>query len=200
MSARGEKLTRKQEAAVAALLTQPTHALAAAAAGIAESTLTRWLHRPDFLIAYRAARREVVEHAVARLQQAGGQAVETLRASLAAERPADQIRAACAVINYALRGLEVADLVERVAELERVVAERREADREPCDLDREGVPPVNGAGPRDADAGGSPPPGPVGDAAAQPGPPVSDGGTDPGPLAKRRLLLDSDGPRPDPLF
>jgi hypothetical protein len=38
------KLTRKQEALIAALLTEPTHAAAAAKAGVSEATLHRWLH------------------------------------------------------------------------------------------------------------------------------------------------------------
>ena len=39
MSGHGEKLTRKQEAAIAALLLQPTITAAAAAVGIGEATL-----------------------------------------------------------------------------------------------------------------------------------------------------------------
>ena len=39
----GQKLTSKQEALIAALLTEPTYAVAAAKAGVAESTLYRWL-------------------------------------------------------------------------------------------------------------------------------------------------------------
>jgi hypothetical protein len=197
MNAGRSKLGRKQEAAVAALLSAPTHAAAAAAAGIGETTLQRWLQRPDFQAAYRAARRRVVEHAVAGVQQATGEAVQTLRNNLAAERPSDQIRAACAILDYALRGLEVADLVEQVAELERVVAERQEPSSDSRDLDHEGEPPVNGAGPGDAARPASPRP--PGDAAARPEPPVSDGGPDAGPLAKRRVWLGDDGPLPEPL-
>jgi hypothetical protein len=190
MSTRGSKLARKQQAAVAALLAEPTHA--AAAAGISLATLQRWLLTPAFQAAYRAARRQVVEHVVARLQQAGGQAVETLRANLAAERPGDQIRAACAVIDYALRGLEITDLVERVAELERVVAERQEQDRDGWHANGEGEPLVNGVGSGDADANrpaATPPPG---DAPTRPAPPVRPGSDNPGPVAGRYLRLDDD--------
>jgi len=38
------KLGRKQETVIAALLTEPTHAAAAAKAGVSEATLHRWLH------------------------------------------------------------------------------------------------------------------------------------------------------------
>ncbi len=41
MKGHGQKLTRKQEALIAALLTEPTHAAAAARAGVSEATLHR---------------------------------------------------------------------------------------------------------------------------------------------------------------
>jgi hypothetical protein len=97
------KLRRKTEAAVAALLTEPTHAAAAARAGVAESTLHRWLRRPEFQAAYRAARERVVDEAVGQLQRAAGEAVATLRANLAGPRPADQIRAAVAILGQLAR-------------------------------------------------------------------------------------------------
>ena len=49
MSAGRSKEPRKREQAIAALLAEPTHAAAAAKAGIAEATLQRWLKRPGFL-------------------------------------------------------------------------------------------------------------------------------------------------------
>jgi hypothetical protein len=60
MTGHGEKLSRKREQAIAALLTQPTIAAAAKMAGIGERTLRRWLKLPEFASAYDAARREVV--------------------------------------------------------------------------------------------------------------------------------------------
>jgi len=72
------KLNRKQEAVIAALLTEPTHAAAAATAGVSEATLHRWLLLPEFQAAYRKARRAAVESAIGRLQQRAGKAVETL--------------------------------------------------------------------------------------------------------------------------
>jgi hypothetical protein len=78
----GCKLGRKQEAAIAALLTERTHADAAAKAGISEATLARWLRVPAFIVAYRAARLRVVEAAIARLQRATGAAVRALTRNL----------------------------------------------------------------------------------------------------------------------
>ena len=47
----GCKINRKRELAIAALLTERTHAVAAARAGISEATLQRWLKYPPHLIA-----------------------------------------------------------------------------------------------------------------------------------------------------
>jgi hypothetical protein len=79
MSGHGLKLSRKQEDAISALLTQGTLAEAASLTGIGEATLRRWLQRDDFQAAYRRARREAVSQAVAHVQRVSGEAVETLR-------------------------------------------------------------------------------------------------------------------------
>jgi len=78
MTGHGEQLSRKQEHAIGALLTEPTISAAAAAVGIGEATLRRWMKLDDFITEYRAARRQVVEQATARLQQASSGAVDTL--------------------------------------------------------------------------------------------------------------------------
>jgi hypothetical protein len=118
MPGHGEKLTRKQEQAVAALLTHPTLAQAAQSLGISERKLRDWMSQPEFKAAYRDARRQVVEAAVSDLQKACHYAVATLKRNLVAEKPADQIRAATAILEHSLRGLDVFDLLARVEELE----------------------------------------------------------------------------------
>jgi hypothetical protein len=106
----GQKLTSKQEALIAALLTEPTYAAAAAKAGVGQTTLYRWLHLPAFRAAYRQARRELVEAAVGRVQAATGQAVETLVAvARQGRRDGDRVRAAIALLDHACRGLADAD-------------------------------------------------------------------------------------------
>jgi len=57
MSSGRSKLDDRAEAAIAALLTERTHALAATKAGISEATLARWLQASAFQKAYKAARR-----------------------------------------------------------------------------------------------------------------------------------------------
>jgi hypothetical protein len=106
----GQKLTSKQEALIAALLTEPTYAAAAAKAGVGQTTLYRWLHLPPFRAAYRRARRELVEAAVGRIQAAAGQAVETLLdVARQGRRDGDRTRAAIALLDHACRGLADAD-------------------------------------------------------------------------------------------
>ncbi|MBI3464746.1 MAG: hypothetical protein HY000_17075, partial [Planctomycetes bacterium] len=113
MRGHGQKLTRKQEALIAALLTEATHADAAAKAGVSEATLHRWLRLSDFRAAYRHARRELVEGAIGRIQAATGQAVDTLMA-VAKDGPkdGDRVRAAIALLDHALRGLTDADALD----------------------------------------------------------------------------------------
>src|SRR5262249_52012194 len=65
MSGHGEKLSRKQEQAIAALLEKPSLAEAAAAVSLNEKTLRRWLREDrGFQDAYRAARQELRERTV----------------------------------------------------------------------------------------------------------------------------------------
>jgi hypothetical protein len=97
------KLNRKQESAIAALLTAPTHAAAAAAAGVGEATLYRWLKLPEFRWAFRNARRRLVDDAVVRLQAATGRAVDALERNLTAGQPAVQVRAAVAVLDQLVK-------------------------------------------------------------------------------------------------
>jgi len=108
----GPNLTDKQEAAIAALLIEPTHARAAAVAGVSEGTLYRWLHLPAFRTAFRQARRELVEAGVGRLQTATSHAVEALVAvARHGRRDGDRVRAANALLDHAFRGLTDADRI-----------------------------------------------------------------------------------------
>jgi hypothetical protein len=143
MSGHGEKLTRKQEQAIAALLAEPTVAAAAKAAQVGAATLRRWLARPAFRAAYRAARRAVVEAAVGQLQRAAGEAVAALRRNLACGTPAAENGAAKAILEHSLKAVELLDLAERVEELERLLNEV--CDNEATRPDQQ----TTDAGPRD---------------------------------------------------
>jgi hypothetical protein len=112
MEGHGQKLTSKQEALIAALLTEPTYADAAAKAGVGQTTLYRWLRLRAFRVAYRRARRELVEAAMGRIQAATGQAVEALLAvARHGRRDGDRVRAATVLLDYGCRGLAEADVL-----------------------------------------------------------------------------------------
>ena len=122
----GDKLNRKQEQAIAALLSASSIKAAAAICDMAEVTLWRWLQLSDFQTAYRAARRQIVERAVSELQAACGEAVETLKRNLHCENPAVEIRAAQIILEQAIKGVELVDLQERVEHLESLIETQEE--------------------------------------------------------------------------
>lgn len=122
MTGHGEKLSRYQESAISALLTEPTVAEAAEKAGVSERTLRRWLSdSPEFVGAYRRARLQVVEAAISHLQQASAEAVATLRRNMDCGNPHAEIRAALGVMDLSIKGAELLDLEARIEELEDLV-------------------------------------------------------------------------------
>jgi hypothetical protein len=123
MSGHGEKLSRKWEVAIAALLSEPTQEAAARKAGISHKTLRNWLRIPEFSRAFRQARREIVDRAIQLLQQTTIAAVATLHDSMGHDKPsAVRVRAAQVIIEQALRALELTDLAEEQAELKAMLA------------------------------------------------------------------------------
>ncbi len=122
-----QKLSAKQEKAIACLLSEGSVTHAAAKAGIADRTLFGWLKDPSFAAAYRAARREAVSQAVARLQQLSSAAVLVL-AHLMADRttPASvRMHAAKTILEFAIRAVELEAIDSRLSALEQAYAEKR---------------------------------------------------------------------------
>jgi len=120
MAARGSTLGRKQEDAIAALLTQRNIDEAAHAAGIGARTLLRWLKLPEFQAAYREARRAAFGQAISRLQQGTSAAATTLlKVLIDPNTPASvKVRAAEAIFNHSAKAIEIEDIEARVAALE----------------------------------------------------------------------------------
>lgn len=121
-------LSEAQVRGLLALLSEPTLQDAAKSIEVNPSTLWRWQQQPAFAEAYRAARREAVTQAIARLQHATGEAVKALCDVMKEAGPgsaAPRVSAARAVLEFALKGSELEDLAERVAKLERIAAERQ---------------------------------------------------------------------------
>ena len=125
MKGHGSKFGRKKEEAIAALLTHRSVEDAARAVDLNHNTLLNWLKIPAFVKEYRAARREVVNQSIARLQQATG-AAGTVMLKLMADPnvpAAVRLRAAECVFDRAFKGVELEDLEARLFELERAAEE-----------------------------------------------------------------------------
>lgn len=127
----GAKFGRKQEAAITGLLTLPTIDDAANYAGISGPTLWRWLQDPTFQTQYRRARRHALGQATAQLQQASSAAVGALRAIVEDSKASSSARvmAARTVLEMALKAVEVEDLEERIAKLERAAEAKGQEDK-----------------------------------------------------------------------
>jgi HEAT repeat protein len=114
----GEKISRKQEAAIQALLTELTVLAAAKKAGLGEKTLRRWLQVPAFSQAYRVARQKQFDDSLANLRAASQDAVETLRKALADPSGPLRVRAASAILDLGFKS-QLVDLAERIERLEK---------------------------------------------------------------------------------
>ena len=121
MAGHGEKLARKQEQAIAALLVHRTVEEAANAVGVSAKTLFRWQQQPEFREAYRQARRDAYSQCTARLQHASSAAVSTLLKVLVDPnaRDASKVRAADCVLSRASKAIELEEIEARLVELER---------------------------------------------------------------------------------
>jgi hypothetical protein len=121
MAGHGSKLGRKQEEAIAALLSQRTVEEAAHVTGIGVRTLLRWMKIPEFDAEYRRARRAAVSQSGARLQQATSAATTTLLKIMVdpTTPPSTRVRAAESVLSHAAKAIEIEDIEVRVTELEK---------------------------------------------------------------------------------
>lgn len=107
----------RREKLLAALLTGPTIADAAEAAGIPYSTARRWLAEPSFRAELRAVTAEQRQAMTAALGVGAAEAVAALREGLTAESEAVRVKAASALLQ-AHRNLMADDLADRLDELE----------------------------------------------------------------------------------
>ncbi len=116
-----ENLTAAQQRAIPALLTSKTLVGAANEARVGERSLRRWLKDDlTFQSEYNRARREVVNHAITRLQRLATLATESLECMLMDQGPATVARvgAVRTALDYAYRGIETDDLLIRLDQLE----------------------------------------------------------------------------------
>ncbi len=120
------KLTAKQEAALLSLITNGTIEAAYGAAGVSKATMWRFMQLPEFQARYRAARRQLVETAIAQLQSDCTIAARALReVTEDKEAPASsRVAAAKAILDQSISAIELMDLQERVERLETMLSEQ----------------------------------------------------------------------------
>jgi hypothetical protein len=107
--------------AILALLEHTSIEKAAAASGVSNVTLWRWLKQDKFRARLRLARQEAYSQCVGRLQQASSAAVATLLRVMTdqASPAASRVRAADSVLGHAADAIELDDLSGRLSKLER---------------------------------------------------------------------------------
>jgi hypothetical protein len=127
MKGHGEKLGRKKEQAIVALVTARNTEDAAKSIGVSTKTLLRWQKLPEFERAYREARLAAFQQSLAKLQQASVPAVTTLLKVMVdpATPLAVKARCACFILEQTRRSTETEDLAARIAELERMTESSR---------------------------------------------------------------------------
>ena len=114
------KITRKDEALIAALLSNPTVRAAAKAVGRSETQVYARLRDPDFKSRYDSARHELLERSVTELQTHLSEAVGVF-VSVMRDRQAPQqtrLNAAEAVMRNCMKLTEQVDIIERLERLE----------------------------------------------------------------------------------
>jgi transposase-like protein len=121
----GDKVGRKFEQAIGALLSNATIRAAALEIGINEKTLRRWLRDEGFRAAYQAARERTLHTTTNLLLSASVEAAEVLLSIIRGERaPSPGLVATVrTVLEFGLKGRELEDLEGRIKQL-RVDVER----------------------------------------------------------------------------
>ena len=127
MAGSGSKIGKKQDEAIAALLSQRNMEEAARVAKIGVRTMYRWMKEPAFDAAYRKARRASFGQTIARLQQGSPNAASLLLKIVLDGHapPSTRVRAAEIVLDKAAKAIELEDIEARLAELERAQEEMK---------------------------------------------------------------------------
>ena len=121
-------MTERKKRVLAALLTSPSKAAAAEAAGVTVRTVQNYLSDPAFREEYQSALEDVVMDAAKQAKQSLSPALSTLR-EITEDRGEDaqaRIGAARAILTSGLKLIETADILTRLKELEDVIAGGRD--------------------------------------------------------------------------
>ena len=117
-------LTPKQSKALQALLTQPTKAAAAEAAGISPRTLRDYLNDQDFQTEYKKAVYEILQTATRQAQMSLSPAIIALRDicesddSMQKPGTGNRIAAARTLLEYGLKMTEITDILSELEAVE----------------------------------------------------------------------------------
>jgi transposase-like protein len=127
MSTKGYTPTPKQEAVATALAAGMSVRKAAASAGAAPRTVTRWKADRDFLVLVQRKRDEMFSRAVGRLTRIAGKAAGKLAGLLDSADERVQLGACKEVLAAALKTRELFDLTAQVAQLRQDLDQLRKA-------------------------------------------------------------------------
>jgi transposase-like protein len=128
MPGHGEKKSRKQDAAVAALLTHGTIGQAAQAVGIDETTLRRWLKDPAFQQVYSQARADLLQDSLGHVAEGLVHGALVLRRVLQDAEAGASAKVAAVRLLYdlAFKDRELEAFETRLAALEAALAYGKE--------------------------------------------------------------------------
>jgi hypothetical protein len=126
MSGHGEKLSRKMNDCILALMSAGTLDEAAAASGISPATARRWYRLDVVKAELKHLQEEVVGHSLSRLKLSASEALEVLRsvANDEVSPPSARVAAARTLLDNVFRAVETDDILSRIEALEN----RMEAD------------------------------------------------------------------------
>ncbi|WP_222860244.1 hypothetical protein [Bacillus massilioanorexius] len=113
-------MSRKEDLAILALLTEPTLVQAAKKTGISEATLWRWQQKESFKHKYQEAKNQAVTQATARLRQGMTIAADTL-IEIAQNKKAPamaRVHASKTILESGLKAQEMEDIMHRLEKLE----------------------------------------------------------------------------------
>lgn len=124
MEQNGAKITARQRRLIEALLAGQTVSQACQMAGVGRRTYYRWMKQSHFAAALQDAETELLTVAMRRLFSMQGAAADAL-ADLVSDRrlPGARLQAARTILDSVLRLRNAVELEQRLAELERRVAE-----------------------------------------------------------------------------
>ena len=119
------KLTARQRAAIAGLSAGLDKQDVAATVGVRPQTISRYMRDPLFVAALREAQGDILGQVTRRMTDGANQALDVLQSVMKdkAMSPSVRVRAALGWLDQAWRARELNDIEERLADLERRVAD-----------------------------------------------------------------------------